>query len=184
MAEPAAWAGEGGLTLVELMIVSVIVSLTMVLAAPTFSRLLESTRIRIEATRLMSDVVLTRSEAIKRNRQVVMCPLSSTVHGVLTCGGGLASGWVIFVDGDRDGELDMAEQVLATGRAISTGLGITNRLANRDAEGSIVFLADGSSRRNRTLMICSSAYPGIESWSVVMNLIGRPRLARGWGECS
>ena len=62
-------------------------------------------------------------------------------------------------------------------------LTLTNRAATRNASEKIVYQPDGTSRRNRTLMICSTVRPDVPSWSVVMNVIGRPRMARGWGEC-
>lgn len=172
-----------GFTLIELMVVLSIVVLVSAFAAPAFSRLIEASRVRAEASRLMSDVVLTRSEAIKRNRQVVMCPVQVSTDGGLGCGGAYAQGWILFQDGDRDGDLSAGEEVILRGRALAAELGVTNRRATRDATEKIKFQPDGSSRRNLTLMVCSGQFPDITSWSVVLNLVGRPRLARGWGQC-
>ena len=179
----SARAPRGGFTLVELMIVLAVVSLLLGLGVPGFQRLLEATRIRTQVQQLMSDIVLTRSEAIKRNVQVVMCPSPSYLRTTPECSGVYADGWLIFEDRDRDRRLDGGEEVIRTANSLPEGLTLTNRAATRHASELIVYRPDGTSGRNRTLMICSSERPDIPSWSVVMNIIGRPRMARGWGEC-
>ncbi len=183
MAMAGVRAAQPGFTLIELMSVMVIVVLVGALSAPAFSRLLEASRIRTEATRLMGDIVLTRSEAIKRNRQVVMCPAGLSAAGEVECGGVYAQGWIVFQDNDRDGELSGGEEIVDRGQALASDLFVTNRVATRAADEKIKFQPDGSSRRNLTLMVCSGGMPEITSWSVVMNIVGRPRLARGWGRC-
>ena len=176
------WRGSG-FTLVELIIVLAVVSLLLGLGVPAFQRLQESTRIQSQVRQLMSDIILTRSEAIKRNVQVVMCPSPSYLSAIPECSGVYAEGWLIFEDRDRDRRLDAAEEVIRTANRLPEGLTLTNRAATRDASELIVFRPDGTSGRNRTLMICSRARPDIPSWSVVLNIIGRPRMARGWGDC-
>jgi type IV fimbrial biogenesis protein FimT len=174
---------HSGFTLFELMVVVAVVLVIALLAVPSFARLVEATRIRTEATRLMSDIVLARSEAIKRNRQVSLCPARIDAAGQRQCGGLLAGGWVIFEDSDRDGILDAGENIIRIGRGMASSLGVSNRLATRDATAAISYRSDGSSRRNLTLMVCSREQPALVSWSVVMNLVGRPRMARDWGKC-
>jgi type IV fimbrial biogenesis protein FimT len=171
-----------GFTLVELLIVVSILAILLSLAVPAFGRLVASVRIRAEASNLMSAVHLTRSEAIKRNRKVSLCPYNNEVSPG-ACTRDYADGWVVFVNPDRDRELDEGEQVLARGSALPAGFNVSNRKGNRAADELITYYGDGSSRRNLTLMVCSTAHPGVESWSVVLNLVGRPRMARDWGEC-
>ena len=174
---------RGGFTLVELIIVLTVLSLLLGFGLPGFQRLLESTRIRTQVQQLMADIVLTRSEAIKRNVQVVMCPSPDYLTATPQCSGTYAQGWLIFEDRDRDRRLDGGEEVIRTANSLPEGLTLTNRSATRHASELIVFRPDGTSGRNRTLMICSRARPDIPSWSVVMNIVGRPRIARGWGAC-
>jgi len=174
-------AARPGFTLVELLVAATITAVLLALAVPGFQRLQASTRVRQEVLRLMSDIVFTRSEAIKRNVQVIMCP---SPPGDRDCAGTFARGWLIFEDRDRDRRLDPDETVLRTFSGLHPDLTLTNRAATRDAAELIAFLPDGSSRRNRTLMLCSTSRPEISSWSVVMNIVGRPRLARGFGTCA
>ncbi len=169
-------------TLIELLIVVSILSVLLSLAIPAFSRLTAEVRIRAEASKLMSAVHLARSEAIKRNRKVSLCPYNSGTP-VSDCSRNYADGWMVFVNPDRDRELDDGEQVLARGAALPMGFTVNNRKGTRAADELITYYGDGSSRRNLTLMVCSTRYPEVNTWSVVLNLVGRPRMARNWGSC-
>lgn len=172
-----------GFTLIELLVVVAIASVLVTVVAPGMHRFVQSVYLRQYASELMTDIVFTRSEAIKRNRRVRMCPSLLSHNGEHTCSGSFAGGWAIFVDDDGDRRMDSDEQVLRVSMGLDIQFSLTNRAGTRDAREIITYWPDGSSRRNRTLMVCSRVDPKLESWSVVMNLFGRPRMARGWGEC-
>lgn len=172
-----------GFTLVELMVVLTVLCVLLGIGLPAFQRLQESVKIQATVRHLMGDIILTRSEAIKRNRQVIMCPSSANDPAKRECAGSFANGWLIFEDDNRNRRLDAGESLIRMSEGIPADLSLTNRAATRDANELILFKPDGTSRRNRTLMVCSGRRPDIPSWSIVMNRIGRPRLARDWGAC-
>jgi type IV fimbrial biogenesis protein FimT len=188
MVRLSAQARQGGFTLVELMLVVAIVALLAGLAAPAFSTLVERQRIRTETTRLQLSFFQARSEAIKRSRRVIMCPLlepapETGVGGFEPeCGGIYESGWMLFVDLDND-RLKGADEPLLKLEPAPIGVSITNRKGTRKANERMVFRPDGSARRALTLLVCSLAQPQLESRGLVVNRIGRPRIARGWGTC-
>jgi type IV fimbrial biogenesis protein FimT len=169
-------------TLVELLIVLTLLGVSLGLVLPAFSDLLAAVRNRAEASRLLSAIHLVRSEAIKRNRSVSLCPYAAGVSPD-TCSNNYADGWIAFVNGDRDRALDPGEVVLLRAESPHADVSVSNRKGTRAADELITYYPDGSSRRNLTLMVCSRERPGATSWSVVLNLVGRPRLARDWGEC-
>lgn len=78
--------GQRGFTLVEILIVLVVVGILTSLAAPSFSELVKSQKIKSMATDLNASLALARSEAIKRNRNVSMLP---------TTAGSWHKGWTI-----------------------------------------------------------------------------------------
>lgn len=176
-------AGLPGFTLVELLIAVTLLGMLLGIGVPGFERARESVRMRAGLQRLWADILYTRSEAIKRNVQVVMCPSPAQPPEGRSCGGVFAQGWLIYADRDGDRELDAGEPLLRAAPGLDAGLTLTNRAATRDAGEIIVYLPDGSSRRNRTLMLCSARRPDLASFSVVINRVGRPRMARDWGEC-
>lgn len=75
---------QRGFTLIELMTVVVIMAVLAAIVAPGMQSLIANARARSAASDLISDMVLARSEAIKRNRDVELSPL-----------GGWASGWMV-----------------------------------------------------------------------------------------
>jgi type IV fimbrial biogenesis protein FimT len=86
-------AGEEGFTLAEILMVLAIVGILTTLAAPSFSEFIKSQRIKSMATDLNSSLTLARSEAIKRNKNVTMAPVTA---------GAWQSGWQI-ADPDNAG---------------------------------------------------------------------------------
>lgn len=61
---------HGGFTIIELMIALVILSIFIVLAAPSFSTWIMNTRIRTTAESLVNGLQLARNEAVRRNLPV------------------------------------------------------------------------------------------------------------------
>ncbi|TAK65675.1 MAG: prepilin-type N-terminal cleavage/methylation domain-containing protein [Betaproteobacteria bacterium] len=67
---------QEGFTLIEILIVIAIVGILASIAAPSFNELIKSQRIKSMATDLNSSLTLARSEAIKRNKNVTMSPVT------------------------------------------------------------------------------------------------------------
>jgi len=171
-----------GLTLVELMLVVALLGIVTVVAVPGFQSLQQRTHMRAEATRLLAALNLARSEAVRRNVPVSLCPSRYAESGVLSCYGGYSAGWIVFSNPGRGTEVDASSLVQAYA-PMHPQLQLSNRGGSLVTDELITFLPDGSAGRNRTLMICSRTQPELASWSLVMNIVGRSRLVRGWGDC-
>lgn len=65
---------QRGFTIIELMFVVIILAVLAGLAAPSFSELARTQRVRATAVDLYSDITLARSEAIKRGAQMFVVP--------------------------------------------------------------------------------------------------------------
>lgn len=74
---------EGGLTLIELMVVVAIMAIGVTLAAPSFSQMTANYRVRSGAESIINGLNYARAEAVRRN---------SAVSFDLTVGG---SGWTV-----------------------------------------------------------------------------------------
>ena len=176
---------ECGLTLIELMAVIAVLAITLMIAVPPMQGLLHRNRLRTETSRLLSAINLTRSEAISRNTIVSMCPSTFSSNGVAACSRTYSDGWIVFTNADRDRVVDEdVDKILGVFKGLPGGYSLTNKARTRDAFEVISYRPDGSSRRNRTLMICPPRGSASNSWSVVMNFFGRPRVAQAWGECA
>lgn len=102
---------EDGVTLVELMIVTTIVACLATVAIPAFGDLLIKSRISAATTTLQAAFLFARAEAIKRNKNVIVCrslnsnsltPTCASNGGNVGSDAGWADGWIIFVDEDSD----------------------------------------------------------------------------------
>lgn len=174
-----------GFTLLELMLVLAILALLFGLILPSMQSAIARNRLRMEASDLMSALNLARGEAVSRNSIVSLCPSDYAVSGVADCNGVYADGWVVFTNINGDGNIDEdSDVVIQVHHSLPAGYVLTNKASTVEARELINFLPDGSARKNRTLMFCNTRHTNIPSWSVVLNSVGRPRLARGWGECT
>lgn len=173
-----------GLTLIELMITLVILAVTVMVVAPGMAQLIHGNRLRTEASRLVTAINLARSEAVIRNVPVSVCPSSMASSGIAGCSGDYADGWIVFTNRDQNTRVDAgSDEVVRVFESIPRGYSLTNRTGTRVVSQPITYRPDGSSRQNRTLLLCPPGGNSVEPWSVVLNNVGRARVAKGDGQC-
>jgi type IV fimbrial biogenesis protein FimT len=107
-----------GFTLIELMVVMTVVAILATLAAPSFTRLLQSNTISSNVNLFLADMRFARSEAIRLGGAVVICRSDAPEAASPTCGSGSGpggngwvSGWIIYQDLDNDGNKDNTSPV-------------------------------------------------------------------------
>ena len=175
-------AASAAFTIIELAIAMAVAATLFALAAPSYSRYIAEQRLLNEARRLSEAIMLARSEAVKRNRHVVICATTA----VTPCGdtGYWHGGWVIFEDEDGDAEPDPGEPSMLTEPAASEG--VTMR-GNRPVQDYLRFdyigqprMASGALQMG-TIEVCR---PGLRGWRVVLANTGRTRLDRTPGACT
>jgi type IV fimbrial biogenesis protein FimT len=97
---------ERGFTLIELIITIIVGSVVVALAVPSFQTMIASNRTTALANEMVIALNLARSEAIKRGAGVSIC----RSNGGATCNGtSWAQGWIVFVDDNRNGILEIAD---------------------------------------------------------------------------
>ncbi|MEP0202320.1 MAG: GspH/FimT family pseudopilin [Halioglobus sp.] len=174
---------SAGTTLMELMVVLAILAVVLSVVVPGFERLFASSRVYSEARILLNAVYLTRAEAIKRNLPVTMCPTDESVTNSDGCGDSYAVGWMIFLNPSRARHPKRKADILAVHDSTGSAVTVLNRAGTRSANERITYYGGGTAHRNLTLMVCSTIGSSVDSWSVVLNIVGRPRFARAWGKC-
>ena len=133
---------QSGFTLVELLATIAIVAILAALVSPAMTALINGNRLRAAANETITIFQAARFEAIRANRKVVVCLSADPNAAVPTCGAAGASGWVAFVDADRNGQYAATERLL---RRATVASGI--QLMGSPAFGSgITFNADGMAR--------------------------------------
>lgn len=66
-----------GFTLIELMVTIAVLAVLATLVAPSFRQLLAAQRVRTTSYDMVGDLILARSEAIKRGKNVTITPVTS-----------------------------------------------------------------------------------------------------------
>ena len=166
-----------GLTLIELMTVMAVLALLLGLGTASWSHLLETTRLRTLSNDLVSDLRLTRSEAILRGERVVMC--TAMTPEACSRGSGWHQGWILFVDTNNNALRDTDELVLRVKAAAPAGWTIAgnmpvSRYVSYDSLGSTRL--GGGGFQAGTITVCRRGARGTPARRIVINSIGRPRL--------
>lgn len=126
-------ASARGVTLTEVMVVVLIVSVLAAVGFPTFTQMKQRYDINAMVGALTSDLRLAKVEAVKRGRTVTLCPSEDPSANQPVCAGAGADwalGWIMFVDdGAIVGEIDNGETIIraqqdfpGTGRIINNAL--------------------------------------------------------------
>lgn len=108
-----------GFTLVELMIGIAVAAILATLAVPSFTGLIQRTRLNTQTTELLSALLYARTEALKRNLNVSICHTDNPAAVAPACNAavnGWASGWIVFTDTGVAGVLDGTDAVLRVGQ--------------------------------------------------------------------
>ncbi|MFW6236688.1 MAG: GspH/FimT family pseudopilin [Desulfovibrionales bacterium] len=130
-----------GVTVLEIMIVVVMVSILSVIAIPSFQQLLSNNRTSTQVNEFVTDLNLARSEAIKRGERVTVCKSDDQE----TCTNGTwADGWIVFVESDTaNAAVDAGEEILRVRTGLPSGATMTG---DSGVEDFVSFVPTGFTR--------------------------------------
>lgn len=136
---------QQGVTLVELIVTISIMAILLAMGAPSFQSMIVSNRLTSQANMLLGALSYTRSEAIKRNKYVVLKPMAGTDW---------ANGWTVFVDLNADNLFDAdQEPELQRYDALNSGYSV-NRVGFSNAD-RVVYRPDGRTTTIGHFAVCS-----------------------------
>jgi type IV fimbrial biogenesis protein FimT len=169
-----------GFTLIELLVVIAIAAILTSLAAPSFSRLIQSTALSSDVNTFLADIRFARNEAVKRGTLIVMCKSNAPEAASPNCSAGAdwKTGWIIFEDRNDTGTYTSTEPLLRQQSALSSSGGVM------DGSGTATLFRFVATGRLRTLS--SAARFTFNSTSltddaskrvVCINMSGRARIA-------
>lgn len=160
-----------GFTLLELMVTTAVLGITLGIGMPAFKALRE----RAEVTRTLHSataaLATARIEAIRRNRPVAVCP---SVDG-RSCRTDLVwdSGWIVFLDATRSGRPESPRDVLQAMENPPGGLMMRSTSGRR----LVRFTPNGwSAGSNVTIRLCTRS--GRQVAQLIVNNAGRVRSER------
>ena len=138
----------------------VVVAITAILAAvavPQFSHLVGSRAIDAQTSALLTSMRLARSEALKRNIRVTICPSDNPEAATPTCAAaasptlGWATGWILFTDLGVKDVIDGNDTVIRVqpGFPSSGGMIGTRNSLNFAANGLMIGAAGNFTLKNK-----------------------------------
>lgn len=109
-----------GFTLIELMVVIAVLVIFVMIALPSFSVLMSKNRTTSAANELLYSLQIARSEAVKRNIAVSLCPSKNQT----TCSGdgNWHLGWIIFIDVNENGVMSSGDTIIKAQGALDSSL--------------------------------------------------------------
>jgi type IV fimbrial biogenesis protein FimT len=130
---------ERGVTLLELLVVTAVLSIVLGLSLPAMGQWVDSVRMGTLVRAFHTDLQLTRSEAMRRGERVVLC----AAVGPSNCSSapGWHQGWLMFVDTNNNAWLDDGEEVLRYHGPVPAGWSLSGnqpvrRFVSYDALGA------------------------------------------------
>src|SRR5262245_9708139 len=96
--------GAHGMSIIELMLTIAIVAVLAAIATPSFTTVIQNSRVRSQSSDLMSNLAIARAEAAKRGVRVTLCTSTTWQNASPSCTAGAlgandwASGYIVFAD--------------------------------------------------------------------------------------
>ncbi|MFK8028305.1 MAG: GspH/FimT family pseudopilin [Gammaproteobacteria bacterium] len=169
-----------GFTIIELMLTIAVAAVMLSVGVPSFQSLMERNQLTSGINQFISSMSLARSEAIKRNQRVSICPSSD---GEACVGNQYENGWIIFVDRNANGTRQIATEELIW---VSDSLPANMTLRGDGCcSGSVPYLASGQiSGIAGNIHLCKENDAN-KSRKIAINTFGRARLDKaGSSDCA
>jgi type IV fimbrial biogenesis protein FimT len=166
---------ERGFTLIELMITITIMSVLLVVVAPSFQSAMLSNRLASYANDWVAVAQVARGEAIKRNAAVTLC--RSTDQSTCATSGTWQQGWVLRAS---DGTVIATHEALSTDYKFKSCTSTTPGATCSDSGTySISFQPTGLISSSMRLWLCrSSPSVGNQEREIEVQLSGKPYVKR------
>lgn len=162
-----------GFTLIELMISLAVFSILIMIATPSFNGTIVRTRLQAQGSTLVTDVMLARSEAVRRSSPVTICPSTDGA----TCGGTWQNGRIVFSDAAGDGVVNASDTVVR----VYAEFNATDTLTATPAVNRLTFATDGTLGSTVSFSVC---HTGFQGWTVQIASVGRASQSQQTATCS
>lgn len=140
-----------GFSLLEIMVTLAVIGVLVAVGAPNLTDFMRNQRLASSMSDLNSDLQLARSDSIRRNARVLVCPRSTTTS--TTCATTVTTttwtnGWLVCHDTDNDGACDATSATdpnpMRVRSAPASPLALTGPAA------TVIFLPTGSANAAAT----------------------------------
>lgn len=181
---PMAPNRSNGVTLIELIIVLAIASIIALIGAPSLSKIVKDSRLRLAANSLQNSFALARSTSVARSSNVTICKSSDGTSCATT--GDWSQGWMIFEDTgtigdssddtttDEDGDQRVRVQQAFDASVSMTGSAGLTDFVSFDASG---FTRDASNNyQSGSVIVCDERGDEGRARAVYLGAAGSSRV--------
>ena len=161
-----------GFTLIQLMASIAVICITLSVGIPSVSAIIETNRLAKAFNTLSRHMALARSEAVKRQQEVVVCV--SKDGKFCTRQGGWEQGWLVFADEDGDELRSEEEQILWVQQSLGNSMKIKFSPFPSDATHHVYYWSSGFTKMNGTFTLCPQNSQQAPR-ALILNKIGRVR---------
>jgi type IV fimbrial biogenesis protein FimT len=168
-----------GFTLAELLVTLAVLAVLLAVTVPLASSFGNSMKLSSVSNGFLAQLYMARSEAIKRNGRVAVC---KSVDGEwCASSGGWEQGWIVFHDANNNGRREAVEPAIHRVPALPPGYRFAG---NANVARYVSFGGTGSTRTTTgafqagTLTVCRESAEQTEARQIVINAVGRPRIAK------
>ena len=161
-----------GFTLLELMIAVVMLSILTTLAIPSYKTMIANNRGSTHANALIQVLTAARAEAIKLNRNVVVCKSNNSTTPACTDSLTWDQGVVTFADADGNGTINTGETILRLDipfvrESVITAPSTIDRIS---------YSPSGLGTSGGSFRIRPRGTTGVNDKTVTLSTVGRPRI--------
>lgn len=181
---------QAGVTLVELMIALLILSVLVMVTVPGFDTLLRNNRLYTQVNDFHLSLMRARAEAMSRVARVTVCvaDVSDPNNPSCTNTGRWEEGWIVFVEdfSTQNASVDSGEEILEIQQAISGG----NTLRGSTNVADYVSYAGTGFSTTSTGTVLTGKWTlcdrrGVGSGrDILINAAGRPRVVDATTSCT
>jgi type IV fimbrial biogenesis protein FimT len=163
---------SNGFSFIELTITIATSAVLFGIAVPALSALLSSNHLSTQVNDLSGALSLSRSHAIKSNRQVVICKSGDTRHCDRDAQWG--DGWIVYEDRNRDRHRENNEPLIEVNQGFHGKTTLKYRAFG--SRNYIAFRPSGVTRTNGTFIFCVPRHGDLHR-ALILSKTGRVRVS-------
>jgi type IV fimbrial biogenesis protein FimT len=159
-----------GFSLIELMVTVAVLAVVAAAGLPEFGRFVRDVKLGSLASDLRADMQFARSESIRRNARVLVCPRStsaSVICATTVTATTWSNGWLVCYDVNADGVCDIdgtgndpnptrVHAAPASTMSLSGPTAVVTYFPTGNANGAATFTMTGGTSVTRTLSVAPS----------------------------
>ncbi len=127
-----------GFTLLELMMTLTVVGILVGIGVPSMRTMVLNNRLTSLGNDMLASLQHARTEAIKRQSNVVLCAVADSTVANPICTNGAATGWIVFQDTNGNWQADANEPIIERHPAIDPLI-----MVRADGQAVVAFASTG-----------------------------------------